>query len=163
MFRKKNRSSRTPLTDVTLTLYGNVQLVRGYCEKCKSNSIIQRGRFLCCNSQVSGNPKTQYRESQTVIKVKTEEIKQREKFNHGTRLERMEQNGGAHTNKEWQDLCKKYGYACLCCGERKPLTEDHIIPVVLGGSDDITNIQPLCLECNCKKSGKFIDFRPRFD
>jgi 5-methylcytosine-specific restriction endonuclease McrA len=36
----------------------------------------------------------------------------------------------------------------LCCGEAKPLTVDHVVPVSKGGSNDISNIQPLCLECN---------------
>jgi len=70
------------------------------------------------------------------------------------------QNGGSHTQKEWKELCEKYGNRCLCCGQRKKLTLDHIVPATLGGPDSIDNIQPLCQICNSRKSNRTIDYRP---
>lgn len=64
-----------------------------------------------------------------------------------------------HTEQEWQDLCERYDHRCLCCGERKPLSRDHVIPVTSGGLDTIENIQPLCKGCNSKKNDKTIDYR----
>lgn len=68
-------------------------------------------------------------------------------------------NGGLHTATQWKALCNHYGNKCLACGEIKPLTEDHIIPLSKGGSDDISNIQPLCHSCNARKHNKTIDYR----
>lgn len=66
---------------------------------------------------------------------------------------------GSHTAAEWDALCARYDHRCLACGERRPLTEDHVIPIVKGGSDDISNIQPLCKSCNSKKGTTTIDYR----
>lgn len=68
-------------------------------------------------------------------------------------------NGGSFTAKEWIDLCDRYGNVCLCCKESKKLTADHVVPLISGGVNDISNIQPLCLSCNSKKGTKTIDYR----
>jgi 5-methylcytosine-specific restriction endonuclease McrA len=67
--------------------------------------------------------------------------------------------GGSFTAQEWLDLCEAYDNRCLCCDEVKPLTADHVLPISKGGTSWISNIQPLCLPCNCSKGDKEIDYR----
>lgn len=69
---------------------------------------------------------------------------------------------GEHTAEEFLALCEKYGNVCLCCKEEKPLTIDHVVPLILGGTNDIENIQPLCRSCNSKKHIKIVDYRLEF-
>jgi 5-methylcytosine-specific restriction enzyme A len=71
-------------------------------------------------------------------------------------------NGGDFTAAAWTTLCAQYDYRCLACGRRTELTIDHIVPVSLGGSNDISNIQPLCQSCNSAKHDQVIDYRPRY-
>lgn len=66
---------------------------------------------------------------------------------------------GHHTAGEWRALCARYNHLCLACGEKKPLTCDHIIPLVRGGTNYIGNIQPLCAKCNSRKGTQTIDYR----
>lgn len=53
-------------------------------------------------------------------------------------------------------LLEKYLHACVACGtlgnEDNPLTIDHIVPVTLGGSNKIDNLQILCKNCADQKS-----------
>jgi 5-methylcytosine-specific restriction endonuclease McrA len=56
-------------------------------------------------------------------------------------------------------MCTWFGDLCLACGERSRLSPDHVVPLVQGGANDISNIQPLCLSCNLRKSTKTIDYR----
>lgn len=75
---------------------------------------------------------------------------------------RLKQNGGSHTEGEWENLKAQYNWICLSCQKREPevvLTKDHIIPVSKGGSDNIENIQPLCRSCNSAKHTQEIKYK----
>lgn len=60
---------------------------------------------------------------------------------------------------------------CVFCGTdltklvnlREKLHYDHIIPLVAGGTNDVTNLQLLCSDCNLKKGGKSVPTSFRVD
>ena len=89
--------------------------------------------------------------------------KNKDKANAKThkRNTRLTGAGGSFTAAEWTALCEKYNNRCLCCGKRRKLTADHVIPVSKGGTSNISNIQPLCGPCNSRKGAKTIDFRKK--
>jgi 5-methylcytosine-specific restriction endonuclease McrA len=77
---------------------------------------------------------------------------------------RKKEAEGTHTVIEWETLLAQYNWTCPCCGLRESdvvLTEDHIIPLSKGGSNNIENIQPLCRSCNSRKRTKTIKFDPK--
>lgn len=57
-------------------------------------------------------------------------------------------------------------YQCQSCGQTNletNLTIDHIIPLALGGQNDISNLQTLCFSCNQQKKHHLDPrFRRRF-
>ena len=60
---------------------------------------------------------------------------------------------------QWKTLCKKSHNLCQHCKTKscfKTLSIDHIIPISLGGGNEIGNLQPLCLKCNQKKGNRYI-------
>lgn len=75
-------------------------------------------------------------------------------------------NGGSYELDEWEQLLEYYNHKCLACGINKEdairggLTVDHIIPIDKGGTNNITNLQPLCQSCNSSKGIKTTDYRP---
>lgn len=79
--------------------------------------------------------------------------------NNARRRARRKNAEGAFTNEEWFSLCAKYDGKCLRCGEVKPMSIDHVMPLSLGGSNYISNIQPLCKSCNSWKHDRHIDYR----
>jgi len=73
---------------------------------------------------------------------------------------------GSHTLDEWKNLKNEHSNRCVCCGAKDDefkLTADHIIPLTMGGSNWIENIQPLCRQCNGKKKNKIICYTKRVD
>jgi hypothetical protein len=73
---------------------------------------------------------------------------------------RKSQAGGSFTAAEWKALVAQYdGHCCFPGCERTDLHADHVIPVALGGSSDISNIQPLCQHHNLSKGANTNDYR----
>ena len=67
----------------------------------------------------------------------------------------LELNAKGHfTAQQFRKLIEKHRGRCVYCGKKKKLVADHIIPLTKGGSNYISNIQPLCVSCNCRKGNK---------
>jgi 5-methylcytosine-specific restriction enzyme A len=58
---------------------------------------------------------------------------------------------------------KRDGFTCRSC-RAEPLIEnlhiDHIVPLSAGGSDDLSNLQVLCRDCNLSKGSKIVPLKP---
>jgi hypothetical protein len=59
------------------------------------------------------------------------------------------------TADEWLDILDYFGHACAYCRRTdRPLTQDHVIPIVDGGGHTAENVVPACLTCNCSKGDR---------
>jgi 5-methylcytosine-specific restriction protein A len=73
------------------------------------------------------------------------------------KLQAPERYGRGRGGRPWRRLVEQVKlrdqYTCRCCGR---ITEqgqcDHVIPTAEGGSDDLTNLQWLCIPCHETKS-----------
>ena len=63
---------------------------------------------------------------------------------------------GKHTAAEVLAMLEKQKWKCVGCGASIKTKRhiDHIIPLSRGGRNDISNLQGLCVRCNCSKSAK---------
>jgi 5-methylcytosine-specific restriction endonuclease McrA len=87
-----------------------------------------------------------------VRQAKTNNLRKRRAARHASR--------GNFTVEDFRELCERYGNKCLACGDTEAALEaDHVVPMTKGGSDNISNIQPLCGGCNRKKFVNIIDYR----
>ena len=61
---------------------------------------------------------------------------------------------GSHTVQEILEKLKDQKYRCYYCGIsiKKEYHRDHMIPLIRGGSDDISNITLTCPRCNLRKN-----------
>lgn len=63
---------------------------------------------------------------------------------------------GTFTGQEWRALREQFNNLCVICGEPKPLGPDHIRPLSKGGTNWISNIQPMCQPCNSRKGARHV-------
>lgn len=81
------------------------------------------------------------------------------RMNHRERLQVFDANRprrgrvkiGKISESEWTQLLETYKNTCPCCGKVGALEIDHIQPISRNGKNEISNIQPLCRDCNQKK------------
>ncbi|WP_071932265.1 HNH endonuclease [Picosynechococcus sp. PCC 7003] len=84
-----------------------------------------------------------------------------EQFNgHGWRLKSSSlsppQDRGYLTQRQKNKLFEDHNYTCVTCGIQisagiKGLQADHKVPLSRGGSNELTNWQPMCNNCNVGK------------
>jgi 5-methylcytosine-specific restriction endonuclease McrA len=69
---------------------------------------------------------------------------------------------GSFTRSEFKALCQIFGNVCLRCETKSDLVADHVISLAKGGTNEITNIQPLCKTCNGIKGINSTDYREKW-
>ncbi len=63
------------------------------------------------------------------------------------------------SERQWRkrrlEVFKRDGFTCQYCSATKvPLSCDHVIPLIQGGSNDLDNLKTACIPCNSAKGGR---------
>ena len=79
-----------------------------------------------------------------------------EKRRHQSRVMRTKRGGQSCylTLAEWKALLRRFKFRCAYCKAKLTKTNrslDHKIPLVRGGTNEISNLVPSCLRCNQQK------------
>jgi 5-methylcytosine-specific restriction endonuclease McrA len=80
-----------------------------------------------------------------------------EKRQHQSRVQRAKRTGlDCYISlQEWKTLLTRFNFHCAYCGvvlTKGNRSLDHKIPLVRGGTNDISNLVPSCLRCNQRKN-----------
>jgi len=80
----------------------------------------------------------------------------RRREDEALRRAKKQKAGGRYTIKQIKDLAEKQKHKCMFClaSIKKSFHIDHVFPLSKSGSNDISNIQLLCQNCNQRKYNK---------
>jgi 5-methylcytosine-specific restriction endonuclease McrA len=79
-----------------------------------------------------------------------------EKRRHQSRIARAKRSGESCyiSLQDWRSLLARFKFRCAYCGTKltkRNRSLDHKIPLVRGGTNEISNLVPSCLRCNQRK------------
>lgn len=133
---------------------------RKYSRKYYKEHKEQRAEYYAGWRSENAEKKAEYDRQWRI--ANPDRMKERRRIENARRRARLENADGDFTVEEWEELKEGYGNTCLKCGKREPevkITPDHVVPLALGGSNNIDNIQPLCWGCNAQKQARIADYR----
>lgn len=104
--------------------------------------------------KITDEPSEQYPETLCIVCVQRE----RSRVDSNNKKKRINKycNGQKIKLYEWISCLEHHDFKCATCKirkGRKNLTLDHIISIGSGGSNSISNVQPLCFTCHAIKDG----------
>jgi 5-methylcytosine-specific restriction endonuclease McrA len=165
--RKRKQAREFYCKDIEVSRAKSREKVRRYTERNRDKINERQKQYAADNPErrkeyqrryYEKHPEQKQRNKDRLKKFFSVTDKNRE-YKANRRAQKLKA-GGVYTAKEFKELCNKYHNLCLCCSSKERLVADHVMPLALGGSNDIGNIQPLCFSCNAKKHTKYIDYRP---
>jgi 5-methylcytosine-specific restriction endonuclease McrA len=168
-YRREHLEQYAEYEKARANLPHRVEAPRRYQEEHKEQISEYKKRWAADNEEKVAASKLAYyeREREEVIarskkwaEENSERVQQAKANNRRRRRAARHASHGNFTAEEFKELCERYDNKCLACGDAEAVLEaDHVVPLTRGGSDEISNVQPLCGSCNRKKFVNIIDYR----
>lgn len=132
---------------ITKSMYGNVALLKGYCNNCKNEAFIIDGEFSCCGT----NPHEQFNKQRIKREIEGENVRTRISSKIKIKILEQQNNKCIYCEKEldgyvWDNKRSKY---------RKIVIHfDHFISWNYSRDNKENNLYASCNICNQIKSDK---------
>lgn len=153
--RERNRLNPQPRRDSARKYrLNNPEVVRE-----RKREWYYANRELSCARAREWNRKNREKQKENLMVWLAENPNKRKEYDSKRRAHIMNAPGNGVSSNDWKYIIGLFGEKCQKCGRADTIELDHIVPLVLGGAHDISNIQPLCKSCNCKKSASIADYR----
>jgi 5-methylcytosine-specific restriction endonuclease McrA len=172
-YRREHLEQYAQYEKARANLPHRIEARRKYQEEHKQEISEYKRRWAAENGEKVAASKLAYyeREREEVIarsknwaECNPEKVRSAKANNRRERRAARHASPGSFSAEEFEALCDAYGNKCLACGDTEAMLEaDHIVPLTRGGTDDISNVQPLCGSCNRKKFVNIIDYRSSTD
>lgn len=121
--------------------------VLGRDSACKACKYAQQKNWARVNrNRLAGQRRGRYRNSPNA--------REQSRIRRSHRRAAMRAVDSDFTAEQWRAIKAAYQHRCAYCGERRPLTIEHVVPISLGGPHTASNIIPACLSCNSSKGAR---------
>jgi 5-methylcytosine-specific restriction endonuclease McrA len=110
-------------------------------------------KCIKCNNPLSGKQEKFCSTYCSKLYLKAEYRKRKKEHIHAYKKERRELGKGNTKSSRPTEMFKELliGKSCRACGAIKNLTVNHIVPMSIGGGNEETNLEVLCVSCNSKE------------
>jgi 5-methylcytosine-specific restriction endonuclease McrA len=122
---------------------------QSYCKRCRLK--LDRKRRSARPEKARAKARERYRNETPKQRVDRLARTKRAKTRRRSRVKDLRSD---LTAAQWADLKAIYGHRCAYCGQKKPLTQDHVVPIAMGGEHTASNVVPACGPCNSSKGAR---------
>ena len=167
-WREKNKES---IKERTLLWYKEhreerIEYLHNYYQENKERLLEQQKQYHQAHKKHRNKQAIEYRkENKDAVYKKIEEWHDNhpeKRFEIQQRYRARKKNAkGEFRAEDITRMAELQEHKCLRCGEEKPLTVDHIVPLSQGGDNFLENLQLLCQSCNSKKHVNTKDYRSK--
>lgn len=131
----------------------NGKLLRSRCKQCETRKSVENK----AKNNYYSRPEVQQRRRQQSREYKKTKYNTDEEYRIAEIKrchERRTNLEGSYTIQEWLEVVQLFDCSCVYCGSKHNLTVEHVIPIALGGTNNISNIVPACASCNSSKQDR---------
>lgn len=138
--------------------------VRAVCKPCSSQETLARHRTDAGRQAALRAKRAHYARHRVEILAKTADARAAYRRAHpdvvragvARRRARIRRAPVCDfTVEEWREVLEEFNHSCAyCLRTDRPLQQEHMQPLIRGGSHTRANIVPACRDCNFRKNRK---------